>query len=135
MAGAAIPRAFEDFPSFRSTMLVLARRGRGKCREADVDVGLIENTPMSPVSVVVLSMLSSGPGEAKRLVFSLRVRGSRQTACEGDPKTQFKAPWLAERRAVCPGSIDAARPLDEEALRVEDRNTKVEKGMCSSNYD
>ena len=42
--------------------------------------GLIENKPISPVSVVVLSILSSGPGDGKMPAFPLRLRNGREKA-------------------------------------------------------
>lgn len=46
----------------------------GRSKGAEEEFGLIEKMPMSPVSVVVFSMLSKGPGERKRAEFWLTLR-------------------------------------------------------------
>lgn len=58
----------------------------------------MENTPISPVSVVVFSMLSKGPGEASRAWVSWSLRVDCNTPRWGMPTSSSTYPLLTVSR-------------------------------------
>jgi hypothetical protein len=95
--------------------------------------GLIEKIPMSPVSVVVLSMLSKGPGEASIVWVSFSLREGGQTpprsgkVASSSAKPMLLPPRLEGRLGGTPGSITGLQTW----VVGNWRRTRAQRGMDS----
>lgn len=68
---------------------------KGPWYVAEGRIGRMEKGPISPVSVVVLSMLSRGPGDTRREEFSFTLRRGREKGVLREGAVRAWAPALA----------------------------------------